>query len=53
MIKEKNYVLVVDGAIVKKYKTKQGAINRYNKILDSQQMAHINSMKIIKKYYYV
>ena len=49
MKKEKKYILFVDGAKLKEYKTKRGALNKYNKILDSQQMQHITEMKIIKK----
>ena len=49
MTKEKQFILFVDGAKLKEYKTKQGALNKYNKILDSQQMQHIESIKIIKQ----
>ena len=46
---EKKFSLFVDGVKIKEYKTKKSALNKYNKILDSQQMQHIKTMKIIIK----
>ena len=49
MQKEKKFHLFVDGAKIKEYKSKKSALNKYNKILNSQQMQHIENIKIIKK----
>ena len=43
------WTLYVDKAKIKTFKSKRLAVIEYNKILNSQQMQHITSLKITKE----
>ena len=48
-LNEEKWTLYVDKAKLKTYGSKRAAVVAYNKILDSQQMQHITSVKITKE----
>jgi hypothetical protein len=48
-LNQDKWTLYVDKAKFKTFKSKRTAVIEYNKILDSQQMQHITSLKITKE----